>query len=42
MVNITNTDPWKDQDYLDWIMTATDEEIKEYVAEVSVGIDLEE
>lgn len=34
-------DPWQDQEYFDWIQTATDEEIREHVAEVLAGIELE-
>ena len=33
-------DPW-DREYLDWIRTATEEEIREHVAEVLAGIELE-
>ena len=35
-------DPWQeDREYLDWIQTATEEEIREHVAEVLAGIELD-
>ena len=34
-------DPWQDREYLDWIRTATEEEIREHVAEVLAGIELD-
>jgi len=35
-------DPWQDQEYMDWLHAATDEEIRNHVAEVAAEIDLDE
>ncbi|PKN30502.1 MAG: hypothetical protein CVU64_03155 [Deltaproteobacteria bacterium HGW-Deltaproteobacteria-21] len=36
------SDPWQDHQYMDWIQTATDEEIREHVADVLAGVELDE
>jgi len=42
MMNHTaQTDPWQDHEYMDWLYSATDEEVRERLAE-ALAIDLSE